>query len=103
MVGLTVYRELLRATRAAFRHDMKMLTASRAEIRSKFEDSRMETDPKVVQELLGNGREASDFIRTHVVQGVMNDGGNFEVKLEEHHGDKIMSQEFEGECSSNKK
>jgi hypothetical protein len=26
-----------------------------------------------------------------------------EVKLEEHHGDKVMSQELDGECSSSKR
>jgi hypothetical protein len=41
--------------------------------------SRFEKDPKTIDELLANGKEASEFIRMHVVQGVSSNGGNFGV------------------------
>jgi len=77
-----------------------MLSEARREIRSKFEASRLETNPEVINQQLAEAQEAAVFIREFVVQGVLNEEGNFAVKLEEQHADKVMSQEEKAECSS---
>ena len=45
-----------------------MLSAARAEMRSKFEEARRETDPAVVAQRLAEGAEADEFIRSSIVQ-----------------------------------
>mmetsp|Transcript_38429 Transcript_38429/g.64566 ORF Transcript_38429/g.64566 Transcript_38429/m.64566 type:complete len:107 (-) Transcript_38429:2201-2521(-) len=98
--ALSVYRGLLRASRDSFKTDTLMLTESRREIRSNFEVARLETNVEVIKTKIGEAEEAAIFIRQFVVQGVMNNKGNFEVKLQEQHADKVISQDEEGQCSS---
>lgn len=58
---------------------------ARREIRSKFQASAAEQDHGRLKQLLGEGREAADFIRTFVVQAKLNKRGNYEMKVEKHH------------------
>lgn len=54
-----------------------MTQAATQEIRTKFEQSRHETDEGAVRKLLDDGREASEFIQSFVVQGKLNERGNY--------------------------
>eukprot|EP00238_Polyblepharides_amylifera_P000850 CAMPEP_0196572410 /NCGR_PEP_ID=MMETSP1081-20130531/2476_1 /TAXON_ID=36882 /ORGANISM="Pyramimonas amylifera, Strain CCMP720" /LENGTH=104 /DNA_ID=CAMNT_0041889731 /DNA_START=127 /DNA_END=441 /DNA_ORIENTATION=- len=99
----SVYRELIRSCRKAFKEDHAMFTSSITEIRNKFEVSRMEVDPYEVAERLREGREAASFIASFVVQGTLNDKGNYAVTFEEHHCEKAFTYESEDECGQAKK
>eukprot|EP00959_Pyramimonas_sp_CCMP1952_P422623 8853328-Pyramimonas_sp.AAC.2 len=75
--AVSAYRGLLRATRVAFKEDSFMLTEARKEIRSKFEASRLVTNTEVINQQLAEAEEAAVFIKDFVVQGVLNEEGNF--------------------------
>ncbi|EFN51348.1 hypothetical protein CHLNCDRAFT_141064 [Chlorella variabilis] len=83
--ALNVYRGLLRSASAAFKGDATMLSAAQQEIRAKFEESRHVSDPAQRQQLLQEGSEAADFIRTSIVQAASNERGAFEMKIGEDH------------------
>mmetsp|Transcript_22651 Transcript_22651/g.70347 ORF Transcript_22651/g.70347 Transcript_22651/m.70347 type:complete len:113 (-) Transcript_22651:79-417(-) len=96
MSGLRMYRELLRSSRAAFKGDQVMVAGARDQIREKFQERRGETDSEAIKGMLQEGKETADFLRSYVVQGVLNERGNYEMKLESHHAegaDKIHAEE----------
>ncbi|GAB2290478.1 hypothetical protein Dimus_024755 [Dionaea muscipula] len=77
---LRAYREVLRATRKSFAGDTQMLKASVIEARSKFEENRHVDSESDIQRLLGDAREASQFISTMIVQARLNDRGGYEIR-----------------------
>lgn len=83
--ALAVYRNLLRSVAAAFKNDGMMLSAAQQEIRSKFETSRGVSDAQQVQEMLAEGNEAAEFIRSSIVQATMNERGAYEMAIQEQH------------------
>ncbi|KAI7839687.1 hypothetical protein COHA_006495 [Chlorella ohadii] len=80
---LHVYRKLLRSAGAAFKGDTFMLAAAQREIRSKFEEARGVANTEQQQQMLAEGSEAADFIRTSIVQAAMNDRGAYEMTIGE--------------------
>mmetsp|Transcript_1520 Transcript_1520/g.3334 ORF Transcript_1520/g.3334 Transcript_1520/m.3334 type:complete len:105 (-) Transcript_1520:89-403(-) len=82
---LGAYRRLLRAATATFRNDPTALTAAKGEIRNKFDDSKEETDGEKLKSLVSEAYDAADFIRQHVVQAALNEEGNYEIKVGQHH------------------
>ncbi|OMO63844.1 Complex 1 LYR protein [Corchorus capsularis] len=82
---LSAYRALLRATRKSFAGDTVMLNASAAEVRKKFDENRHVTFEPEIQRLLGEAREASEFISTMIVQAKLNERGGYEVKPSKEH------------------
>eukprot|EP00193_Tetraselmis_chui_P007977 CAMPEP_0177757210 /NCGR_PEP_ID=MMETSP0491_2-20121128/3521_1 /TAXON_ID=63592 /ORGANISM="Tetraselmis chuii, Strain PLY429" /LENGTH=76 /DNA_ID=CAMNT_0019272845 /DNA_START=438 /DNA_END=668 /DNA_ORIENTATION=+ len=74
-----------------------MTQAASKEIRTKYEESRLETDEAVVRKLLGESQEAAEFIRSFVVQAKLNERGNYEIKPDSKHGDIIMQDPSEAE------
>mmetsp|Transcript_22647 Transcript_22647/g.57975 ORF Transcript_22647/g.57975 Transcript_22647/m.57975 type:complete len:103 (-) Transcript_22647:120-428(-) len=95
--ALSSYRQLLRTALTAFKGDAVMTQAATQEIRTKFEQSRHETDEGAVRKLLDDGREASEFIQSFVVQGKLNERGNYEIKVESQHGDIVMQDPSDAE------
>lgn len=75
--ALSAYRALLRATRKTFAGDSLMLAESAVEIRRKFEENRQVTSEADLQRLLGEARDASDFISTMIVQAKLNSRGDY--------------------------
>ncbi|KAK9146956.1 hypothetical protein Sjap_006859 [Stephania japonica] len=89
MVGraeaLRAYRSLIRATRKSFKGDSLMLTESAVEVRKKFEENRSVTGETQIQKLLGEAREASDFISNMIVQARLSSSGGYVVKPGKEH------------------
>ncbi|KAL5983733.1 hypothetical protein ACLOJK_017824 [Asimina triloba] len=75
--ALSAYRSLLRATRKSFVGDSLMLTQSALEIRKKFEENRNISSASEIDKLLGEAREASEFISTMIVQAKLNERGGY--------------------------
>ena len=70
----------------AFRGDALALAAARTEIRSHYLAA-ASTPPAEVAARVADSDEAASFLTAHVVQGVLNDRGNYAVILEAHHVD----------------
>ena len=79
----------------AFRGDTVTLTASRKELRARFDETRRSSGALGAQEIdqaLADAAEAADFLRTFVVQAKLNERGNYEMKLESHHADTVAEE-----------
>ena len=83
-----LFRELLRARARLFAGDEKALDASLVEIRSHFDSNKNATDEKEIQKRIRDGEEARDFLTMNVLQGKMNERGNFETSLKSADPDK---------------
>ncbi len=70
----------------AFRGDAHALAAARAEIRSHYLAS-SSAPPSDIPARVADSDEAAGFLAAHVVQGVLNERGNYAVSLEPHHAD----------------
>lgn len=81
-------RRLLRARLALFHGDEKALQASAIEIRSHFDQHKDITDAEDIRKRIKEGKEAEMFLTTNVLQGKMNERGNFETKLKSADPDK---------------
>lgn len=83
-----LFRQLLRARQQLFSGDKKALDASAIEIRSHFDANRNVTDEEEIKKRIRDGREAQMFLTTNVLQGKMNERGNFETQLKSADPDK---------------
>ncbi|GAB2290484.1 hypothetical protein Dimus_024761 [Dionaea muscipula] len=92
---LRAYREVLRATRKSFTGDTQMLKASVIEARSKFEENRHVDSESDIQRLLGDAREASQFISTMIVQARLNDRGGYEIRPRIEHAGATLEMPTE--------
>ncbi|KAK9800765.1 hypothetical protein WJX73_009437 [Symbiochloris irregularis] len=91
-MATAVYRGLLRSCNQAFRNDVSMLKNAKSKIRSEFEVSAAERDPDRLKQLFAEGEEASDFIKTFVVQAELNDRGSYAMQVEKHHADTVAEE-----------
>ncbi|GAQ77757.1 hypothetical protein KFL_000030350 [Klebsormidium nitens] len=87
--ALAGFRHLLRAQRKSFAGDSVMQAGAVKEIRSHFEKNRDASDPEEVQKLVAGCYDAADFLSTFVVQAELNDRGNYEMKLQPEHAEKV--------------
>ena len=71
---------------AAFRGDAHALAAARSEIRSHYLAA-ADASPSDIPSKVADSDEAASFLGAHVVQGVLNERGNYKVTLEPHHAD----------------
>ena len=83
-----LFRRLLRARQQLFSGDKKALDASAIEIRSHFDANRNVTDEEEIKKRIRDGREAQMFLTTNVLQGKMNERGNFDTQLKSADPDK---------------
>lgn len=83
--ALHLYRKLLRTVAETFGKDASTIRAARTEIRTYFQKHRNETDPGVVSRYLAEGEEANEFLKTQVVQGMLNSAGDFEMDANKAH------------------
>eukprot|EP00250_Pteridium_aquilinum_P004154 c14386_g1_i1 orf=108-422(+) len=77
---LVLFRGLLRARRRCFAGDTRMLKESRSQIRSSFDENRGVSDPARLDQLFLEGQEAIHVFTNLIVQGKLNERGNFEIK-----------------------
>jgi len=92
------YLRLLRASAALFKGDAFALKSARTELRSHFEAHRAERDPRRVAALLGDAKDALDFMQNNLVQATRTQRGTYAVELKpqnaefapKHPSDAIM-------------
>ncbi|EIE19322.1 hypothetical protein COCSUDRAFT_34269 [Coccomyxa subellipsoidea C-169] len=89
---LAVYRLFLRSIRTAFKGDAFMLTSAKQEVRARFQSAAGVTEPKEIEKLCAEGRDAAQFLTQYVVQAKLNDRGNFAMIVEPHHTDTVAEE-----------
>lgn len=101
-LGLAGYRRLLRSSRLAFRGDSFALKSAADQLKIEFLKNKNITDSNALEELYKGIDEVDEFLRFNLVQGKLNDRGNYNVNLSDenlvavHAGqDKPEGIEFE--------
>lgn len=79
--ALQSYRAVIRTINRTFKGDIQALTEGKNMARAQFLENSHVTDPEELKRLVAMAQEACDFLRTSVVQAVLNDAGNYEVTL----------------------
>lgn len=75
--ALSGYRRLFRARNKLFAGDVRAMAESRLAIRAEFDKNRTATDPNHLEGLLLMIDEAEDMLLHGIVQGKLNDSGNY--------------------------
>ena len=73
------YRRLLKSARRVFRGDEFAMNQARLQLLEEFLRNRNVTDPKELAELQKGIEEADEMLRFSIVQGKLNERGNYEV------------------------
>mmetsp|Transcript_1788 Transcript_1788/g.2107 ORF Transcript_1788/g.2107 Transcript_1788/m.2107 type:complete len:132 (-) Transcript_1788:839-1234(-) len=97
-IVLNGYRRLLRGATRLFGADEEALRLGRIELRQQFELNRNVTDSKALQELIQGIDEAADMMENNLVQGKLNQRGNYEVEIT---GVKQAEEGKDSKCSDN--
>ncbi|KAJ5640073.1 Mitochondrial zinc maintenance protein 1 [Penicillium longicatenatum] len=84
--ALSAYRQVLRATRIAFRDDVRVMLASRQEARRNFDQNRRVAVDTGMQ--INHAIEVANILRHNLVQGAREDG-NEDAKWELRIHDQI--------------
>lgn len=86
MSGAAKYRQLMRSVKFAFKNDFYAINMAKLQLREEFLKNALVTDAKELEGLYKGVDEADEMLRFNIVQGVMNERGNFDVSLssEEH-------------------
>ena len=75
------FRRLMRARADLFQGDAYALDESRSKLREEFGAQREVSDPEQIAELLRGADEVEELLRENVVQGRLNERGNYAVKV----------------------
>lgn len=78
------YRTLLRTISHVFTGDAKALQTGRLSARQGFRANAAVHDPDAIAKLVDEARDATEFLREHIVQAKINNEGNYALKV---HGD----------------
>jgi hypothetical protein len=73
------YRRLLKTVQVVFKGDHHALHQGRKQLREEFQKNRFVTDADELAELYGGIDEVDEMLRFNIVQGKLNDKGNYEV------------------------
>jgi len=79
--GLSYYRRLLRSVRFVFKKDVYAIQQAKIQLREEFTKNANITDTKELQQLYKGVEEVDEMLRFNIVQGTMNERGNFNVDL----------------------
>ena len=78
---LSGYRSLLKLRTQVFAGDALAASAAKIKIREEFEANKAVQDESEIKALIGGIKEVEDLLSMNIVQGRLNDRGNYEVKL----------------------
>ena len=76
-MSLQGFRRLLKGVNNAFKGDFVAVNAAKLQLREEFLKNKHENDPSKLDELHRGIDEIDEMLKFHVVQGKMNDRGNF--------------------------
>ncbi|KAI5077984.1 hypothetical protein GOP47_0007808 [Adiantum capillus-veneris] len=88
--AVALFRGLLRARRKCFAGDLLMLKESRSQIRASFDQNRQVSDPSRLDQLFLEGQEAIHVFTNLIVQGKLNERGNYEIKPRMEHAGSTL-------------
>lgn len=83
----SVYRQLLRTVDKVFGEDILVKSKAKEEIKSEIRKNRSETDHNKILELIKVGIQTDRVLRYGVLQGRLNNSGNYQVSLPEGFSD----------------
>ena len=83
---LMFYRRLLKTMMKTFTGDYNMFHQSRIEARKKIMESAELRDPVEIQEKIFFGEEVRDFLEVNLMQGTLQESGNYRFKARPEHG-----------------
>jgi len=83
LISLNGFRRLLRTSQAAFKGDNTTLRAAREQLRVEFLKNKNVIDTDELSKLHKGIEEVDEMLRFNIVQGTMNQRGNFDVNLSE--------------------
>jgi hypothetical protein len=93
--ALSGFRKLLRASRHVFRDDHRAVNAARLQLRTEFLRNKDEKDVVSLEELFQGVDEVEEMLRFNIVQGSLNERGNYAVRLTEENQTSIESRNDE--------
>ena len=82
---LMMYRRMLKSMQRVFQGDYEMFPRARIEMRGSIEASKDERDPAKVAELLFQYEETRRILLQNVVQGNLQEDGNYRWKVRKEH------------------
>jgi hypothetical protein len=80
-LGLSSYRKILRSVHFVFKNDMFAIQQAKMQLRAEFMKNSSVTDPDALEVLYKGVDEVDEMLRFNIVQGTMNERGNFDVDL----------------------
>ncbi|XP_002737119.1 complex III assembly factor LYRM7-like [Saccoglossus kowalevskii] len=80
---LACFKSLHRARLDVFKGDQYALAVCRSRINDEFQKNKKETDAEKIQGLLKLAKDTETLLRKTVIQAVLNDKGNYELKIRE--------------------
>lgn len=83
---LMFYRRLLKTMMKTFTGDYNMFHQCRIEARKKIRQSSQLRDPVAIQDKIFEGEEIRDFLEVNVMQGTLQNSGNYRFKARPEHG-----------------
>lgn len=79
--ALAGYRNMLRTIHQVFKGDGYAIKQTTAQLRTQVVANRAVSDASEIERMVADMRDASDFLKTYIAQGKLNDRGNFEVTV----------------------
>jgi complex III assembly factor LYRM7 len=83
---LMFYRRLLKTMMKTFVGDYNMFHQCRLEARKKIKENEELRDPVDIQEKIFFGEEVRDFLEVNLMQGTIQNSGNYRFKARPEHG-----------------
>lgn len=83
MAALAGYRRLLRTANVVFKNDVFAITQAKIQLRAEFLKQKDVTDTAELKELFKGIDEVDEMLRFNIVQGTLNDRGNYEMQITE--------------------
>jgi hypothetical protein len=83
MAALAGYRRLLRTANVVFKNDVFAVTQAKVQLRAEFLKQKDVTDKAELTELFKGIDDVDEMLRFNIVQGTLNERGNYDMKITE--------------------
>lgn len=83
MAALAGYRRLMRTANIVFKTDVFAITQAKIKLREEFLKQKDVTDKGELKELFKGIEEVDEMLRFNIVQGTLNERGNYDMKITE--------------------
>mmetsp|Transcript_9102 Transcript_9102/g.15388 ORF Transcript_9102/g.15388 Transcript_9102/m.15388 type:complete len:123 (-) Transcript_9102:194-562(-) len=83
MAALAGYRRLIRTAQVVFKNDTFAITQAKIKLREEFLKQKDVTDKATLTELFKGIDDVDEMLRFNIVQGTLNERGNYDMKITE--------------------